>query len=158
MLVELLRNQPPKRGVEFGTREGETTATLLKSFKSLHLISVDTYLAVPWITKGHTQQDKNEQKATAIAAVNRFASRCTLWHIEALAAARTLEGLGADFVYVDLKYSHWPMHFEAFPKILRSGGLLCGGGCQQRRFRKYLQNLFDLKSDMDSGFWYTLLK
>ena len=134
----------PRTGVEFGTRGGITGSILLTKFRKLDLITVDNYLAMPWLTGSSTQREKQDHRGMAVQRLNPFGSRCTLWEMEARAAAMILRGYRADFVYTDLIYHvGWSRHhLPMFAEIVRSGGFLAGGGWHQDRYKNFLQGQY----------------
>ena len=141
-LTSLLNN--PKKGVEFGTRRALTSNILLTTFQDLDLITIDNYVAMPWITPKESQSDKHNHFKEAVAVLNNFSTRCTLWTFEARAASMILRGYKADFVYTDISYgTQWSYkHLPMLLEILKKGGVLCGGGWHRYKFKRCVSDIF----------------
>jgi hypothetical protein len=126
-------------GVEIGVRHGFFTKALLEAFPELHMIAVDPY--EPYLDVGNYVFNISEQTRIKTTAYHLLLEYSTTGRLEWL-YHRSLTGaelcrdkfgqraddLGVDFVFIDAAHEFQAVRedLEAWERIVRHGGLLCG--------------------------------
>ena len=128
-------------GVEIGVQVAEFSATILRYWRGMHLISVDpwredrpeNYVDIANVAQWH--QDANYEAARQRLAP--FASRSSIWRMTSLEAAARIPAASLDFVYIDARHDYASVmeDLEAWYPKVRPGGLVTG--------HDYLDGTFD---------------
>ena len=143
------------RAVEVGVQEGWFSEKILSRWRGEHLLSVDSWLAVPpdeYVdTANRTQDQHDDAYETAKRRLARFGERSTVWRMTSLEAAAKIPPASLDFAYLDARHDYASVmeDLEAWIDKVRPGGIIAG--------HDYLdgvlpQGVFGVKSAVDEFF------
>lgn len=135
VLIDVLRDLSPLRGVEVGVWEGENSAELLQSFPDLYLWMIDRWKELAdeekWIHPRmgrKTEDDFRRAKRRAAKNVEFALYRTRLMHTDSVSASKEFPDHCLDFVFLDAShdYENVKQDILAWTPKIRSGGILCG--------------------------------
>jgi hypothetical protein len=119
-------------GVEIGVQLGEYSATILKYWRGMHLISVDPWLSdAPenYIDIANVPQSQHEERYQATCQkLEPFGARSSIWRMTSLEAAPRIPDYSLDFVYIDARHDYASVMEDLIawvPKV-RPGGIVAG--------------------------------
>lgn len=118
------------KGVEIGTRHGDTAEYLLKVHKKLELICIDSYPAYVDIPISHawTIEEQDEVYRVTKKRLALYHFRCKLVREDSLKASEAVENGSLDFIFIDAEHTEAKVYADiyAWYTKVRAGGAVMG--------------------------------
>jgi hypothetical protein len=142
-------------GVEVGVQEGEYSEVLLRAWRGVQLISVDTWAPddpdVYRDIANVTHQEHEANLRVARDRLSRFSGRCDIWRMASADAARRFLDGCVDFVYLDARHDEESVtqDLQAWWRTIRPGGVMAGHDYVDGEFA---EGRFGVKTAVDRFF------